>query len=530
MGGVIAAGSPLSAAAGAKAFEAGGNAVDAAVAATFASFVAETLVVNIGGGGFAMVVDPNAPTPHLRATAYDFICSMPSEGDRAGMDFRRIIVDFGDDQQPFFIGRASSAVPGVVAGLCRMAAQRGRLPLSQLLAPAIQLAHDGYALLPQNAEVTKLLEPIYTDTAPLQQIFAPNNRLLTSGDHLRLPQLGETLVRLAGAPNAEAAAREFYQGQLAEKIVADQVQQGGWITAADLANYAVLECEPIRVDYRGYEVLLPPPASHGGVLIAFGLRLLNRLNLTGEGFGFHHIRTLAHVLRITSQARADWERDPSPNTARVAHFLSDEHVDHWWGRLCAAMAGDVPAGPMGPAIGPGHTSHISVMDNQGMAVSITTSAGEGAGYLVGDTGICLNNMLGELDLNPQGFHQDPPGARLRSMMSPAVVLRNGQPVLAIGSAGSNRLRSAILQSIVNVVDFHLSPSEAVSAPRIHYEAGVLHAEYGVEPNIIGALAGEGFAVKAWRAKSIFFGGAQAVVRTADGLAGGGDPRRGGDVA
>ena len=202
----------------------------------------------------------------------------------------------------------------------------------------------------------------------------------------------------------------------------------------------------------------------------------------------------------------------------------------WTQRLNNALAGKPfehePAQP--PSLG--HTSHISVMDDAGLAVSITTSAGESGGYLVANTGICLNNILGELDLNPNGWHQHPPGSRLSSMMSPAIVLKNGRPVMSVGSAGSNRIRSAILQTISRFVDFDMDPDKAINAPRIHYEEGILQIEAGFSGETIEYLKDAGFAVNVWDETSLFFGGAQAVVQQNNSLNGAADHRRNGAVA
>jgi gamma-glutamyltranspeptidase/glutathione hydrolase len=165
-----------------------------------------------------------------------------------------------------------------------------------------------------------------------------------------------------------------------------------------------------------------------------------------------------------------------------------------------------------------------------LVVSVTTSTGENAGYVVGDTGVCLNNMLGEIDLHPQGFHRLPPGARLTTMMSPVVVLREGDPVLAVGSGGSNRLRSAIVQVISNVIDFGMPLGDAIDAPRVHFEAGTLQVEGGISDSVVRELQGAGYQVNHWPGRNMFFGGAHAVANQDGQLVAAGDKRRGGSVA
>ena len=519
MQGVIAAGDRHTAEAGAAIFRQGGNAVDAAAAAAFAALVCEICVVNIGGGGFAMVVESGDKGP--RSVVYDFFSTMPQRRDPAEHDFREIHVDFGGEVQPFFIGRASTAVPGVVAGLCQLVQERGTLPLTAVMAPAIAFAQEGFSFLPYMARILKILDPIYRDTPAVAKLFAPNGRYLEAGAVLRMPELGRSLAGLA-----QEGPDLFYRGGLARAIVRDHQQNGGLITAADLEAYHVLVQRPIVVDYRGFQVLLPPPSSYGGALIAFSLQLLETVSLEGLSHnGIDHLLALAHVFRLTSLARKEWEADPS--RGQLSSFLSGPNFEAYAARLAKLLEGKVFSDDVAGSDSLGHTTHISALDIGGQAVSLTFSAGESGGYLVGDTGMTLNNMLGEHDLNPHGFHKEPPGARLFSMMSPAVVLKDGKPVLAVGSAGSNRLRSAILQTISNLIDFRLDPDEAINQARIHYESGVLQCEAGVDPGVAERLRLAGFQAKLWREKSIYFGGAQAAVNINDALSGGGDRRRGG---
>ncbi len=528
MKGVVAAGDPQTAAVGAAMLKMGGNAVDAAVAAAFASFVAESVLVNVGGGGMALVVDSKNGQPDRphQAIAYDFFSTMPSGklGDDA--DFRKILVDFGPEQQPFYIGRASVAVPGVVAGLCAMAEVHGTLPLAKLLEPAARLAREGIVLSEALAYVLDILTPIFTDTPQLAAIFAPNGRVYQAGERMSFPALSRTLTQLG-----DEGPALFYTGTVGQAIVEDQQAHGGLITAHDLTSYKVKQTAPVRLGYRGHTVLLPPPSSSGGVLIAFAFKLLETVNVAGLPHNsFEHVRLLTEVMRLTNLARATWDTSQGPDAERIEQFLSAEHVVRHRHELLAALkAKPLPAEPEFPA-GPGDTTHISVVDGQGLVVSVTTSAGENAGFVVGDTGVCLNNMLGEIDLHPQGFHRLPPGTRLTTMMSPVVVLRDGKPVLAVGSGGSNRLRSAIMQVISNVIDFGLPLPDAVDAPRVHFEGDVLQVEGGIAGSVVRKLEQVGYRVNHWPGRNMFFGGAHAVAQQGDRLVAAGDGRRGGSVA
>ncbi len=537
MQGVIAAGSAQTAQAGAEILRQGGNAVDAAVAATFASFITESALVNIGGGGIAQVYNPTTG----QAMVYDFFSTtpgLPANGDTSPteIDFRKISVDFGSAQQLFYIGRGSVAVPGVVAGLCAMVEEQGTLSLAQILAPTIRMARAGVVLSQSQAYIAQLLKPILTDTPALAAIFAPNNRLATAGQFLYFPALANTLEQLG-----HQGAALFYTGPVAQKILADQQANGGLLTEADLASYQVRHTQPISVDYRGYTVLLPPPSSGGGPLIAFALKLLATISLSNIVHnGFSHLQILGEVMRLTNVARAEWRANSSharnnsasPTPRPIDPLLADDNIQRYHQKLMRVLAGQEkisePALPKGPA----NTTHLSVADANGMIVSITTSAGENAGFVVDDTGVTLNNMLGEIDLHPDGFHQLSPGQRMLTMMSPTLVLYQGQPVLAVGSGGSNRLRSAILQVISNFIDFKLPLAEAVDAPRLHFEANEIQLEGGIDPAVAGQLNTAGYAVNLWPKRNMFFGGTHAVAKEGKPIvtwAAAGDRRRGGAV-
>ncbi|NJN83176.1 MAG: gamma-glutamyltransferase [Caldilineaceae bacterium] len=497
----------------------GGNAADAAVAAAFASFVAEVALVNIGGSGVALVVDSRSD----HDTSYDFFSDMPTGVKREEADFQEVLIDFGPEQQAFHIGRASVAVPGAVAGLCAMAEEYGTLPLSTLLKPATRLATEGVILSPQQEYAYRILQPIFRKTPELAAIYVPDGRPFQSGERIFFPQLGRTLEQLG-----QLGPALFYTGAMADAILADQQARGGLVTRRDLADYAVRTSSPISVAYRDHTVMLPPPSSAGGVLIGFALRLLAPLQVGAlEHNGFDHVRLLAETMRLTNLARAGWDASPLAESERIAWFLGEAHVDLYRRRLAGILHGDSP--PTEPlfAPGPSDTTHISVVDGNGLLVSVTTSAGENAGFVVGDTGVCLNNMLGEEDLHPRGFHRHPAGTRLATMMTPVVVVRNERPVLAVGSGGSNRIRSAILQTLSNVLDFGLPLEDAVTAARIHFEATVLQAEGGVGKSTVERLAAAGYRVNHWPGANMFFGGAHAVAMQDGRLTPVGDPRRGG---
>jgi gamma-glutamyltranspeptidase/glutathione hydrolase len=300
----------------------------------------------------------------------------------------------------------------------------------------------------------------------------------------------------------------MYKGDVAAAASDYVLENGGLLTREDLASYEVVEREPAHAHYRGRDVLTNPPPSSGGILIAYSLDLLERLGRPGD------LRALVEVMDAT-------------NRARTEEFVDGLHREGYLERFMAKEALESAAHGIGSRLG--STTHVAAMDGDGACASVTCSNGSCSGVIVPGTGLHLNNMLGEEDLNPLGFHRHEPGRRIPSMMAPTVVLRDGVPEVALGSAGSNRIRSAILQTILAVVDDGLGAQGAVDAPRVHYEGGVVEAEPGIDEEALGALEQDGWKVQRWRERNLYFGGAQAVARDPGTgvLSGGGDPRRGG---
>jgi gamma-glutamyltranspeptidase/glutathione hydrolase len=472
MGGVVAAGHPLTAEAGAEALRAGGNAVDAAVAAALASFAVESPLTGFGAGGFMMVHRGE------ETVLFDFFVAAPGF-DRIGRGAELVPVPVRFDAetaQTFYVGPASCGVPGTAAGLERALRRFGSAPLADLARAGVRLARDGAPVNAEQAYILEILAPIQERLPESRQLYAPAGRPLREGDVFRFPELAEALERY-GAEGAEP----FCRGEVAAALSAHVVARGGTLGPGDFAAYEPIERRPIRTPFRGTEVLTNPPPSSGGTLIAHSL---GRLEELGEQSGPEQ---LVAAMRAANDARGD--------------LL-------------------------------GSTTHISAIDRDGMCASLTCSNGSGSGVLVPGTGVILNNMLGEEDLNPLGFHRLEPGRRVTSMMAPTVVLRDGEIELGLGSAGSNRIRSAILQTVVRTVEQGMSAAEAVQAPRLHFEDGLVQAEPGIDEAALARIEAAGLPVARRPAINLFFGGVQAVARdpATGALSGGGDPRRGGAVA
>lgn len=484
MRGAVAGGHALTAEAGARALEAGGNAVDAAVAAALVSWVAESPLTGPGAGGFMLVHRARDRSTRV----FDFFVAIPGLGDDrelGAMD--EVLVDFsGGSTQLFHIGAASCAIPGAALGLETAHKSFGRLPWRDLVRPAVELARNGVELNDGQAYLHRILDAMLRHTPEARAVYQQEGDFLKRGDVLVQHDLADTLEALA-----EHGAAELYTGELGARIVEHVRAGGGCFTQRDLAEYRVIRRRPVRTTFCGEEYYSNPPPSRGGVLIAYGLPLLEEYGVGRPGTAAA-IDALARVMR--EQLRA-------PTGRGLLRALE----------LQAAV---VTRG----------TTHISVVDGSGDAVALTSSTGAGSGVVVPGTGIHMNNMIGEFDIS----RKPAPGARLSSGMSPSLVLRDGSPHLVVGSAGSLRLRGAVMQIVTNVVGHGLQVEDAIERPRVHLdEDDVLHCEGGHDPAELDKLEQLGWNVARWRNRNLFFGGAAAVTRQDGILAAAGDPRRGG---
>ncbi len=484
--GVVAAGHPATAEAGAWALGEGGNAVDAAIAAVGASLTAESPLTGLGAGGYMLVRMPGTEPVLL-----DFFVAAPGLGGvKRGAELIPIGIDFGDTVQIFNVGAPSCGVPGVPSGLAKAAERFASMPLRVLLEPGVELARRGLVLNRQQAYLLELLTPILARTPEGASIYEPEGRPAVAGERLAFSRLAETIELLG-----EEGPTPFYEGEIGHAIADSVSAAGGTISVEDLRDYETMERSPVQASYGGFEVHTNPPPSSGGVLIAYALELLARTGRTD----------VESTVEVMVEAQS----------ARTREFLAGLHEP--------GFAADFLADRLGS------TTHITALDADGGCASVTCSNGSGSGEFVPGTGIQLNNMLGEQDLNPFGFHSSPVGRRMPSMMSPTIAVRDGE-VVGLGSGGSNRIRSAILQTLVRSLGEGLTLRDAVDAPRVHFEEGVVHAEPGIDESALDRLASRGYEIVRWREQNLFFGGVHAASAGAAGTSGAGDSRRGGAVA
>lgn len=471
---------------------------------------------------------------------YDFFASVPGIGRTTQIAGQTVPVDvlFGSTTQTFHVGAQSCAVPGFTKGVLLLHEQHGSLPLRRVMQPGIDLARNGLYLPPQQAYCHHLLTPILTRTADGRAVFAPAGPMLVAGDHFAQPQLADTLELLAH--EGESA---FYRGDIAREIERWSNEHDGLISRADLAAYQACVEHPVRRSYREFTFLSARPPSSGGALIAFALALVER------------------AARADRLSVIDLDSPQGASLVTAAMIASNEirgrEFDHWLygeGELVDwlldepqlergdQLLANARQSPPSPSSRLGSTTQLSVIDRAGNAVSMTTTTGCGSGEFVTDTGIHLNNMLGEEDLMPVE-HSVAAGERLTSMMAPSLLLDEAdRPVLVTGSAGSSRLRGAILQTMLRVVysraideaagsavrPLQQRVDAAVQAGRLHAEAGIVHVEAGVSPTVVEALRAAGHQLNEWPATNMYFGGANIAAAGIDRqFAAAGDHRRGG---
>jgi gamma-glutamyltranspeptidase / glutathione hydrolase len=513
----VAAGHTLTAKAGAEVLREGGNAVDACIAAAFMSWVTEHSLTGPGGGGFLLV-----RTAAGKVRLHDFFVAIPGQGlDRPRGEMEAVDVEFDRGAtQIFRIGAASCGVPGAIAGLEAAHSAYATLPWRRLLEPAIVAAREGHVLSRPQAYLHAILDVILRRTDTGREIFGPEGVRLVAGDRLVMPELAATLEQLA-----EGGAAAFYRGELGRRVCEHVLAEGGSLTEEDLAAYRVISRRPIRSSFAAHEFVSNPPPSSGGILIGYGLLLLSRLGTGGRPGSAGAIARLAEVMREQTRARGGgFARDLYRGGLASRLFDAADGAAERIQASEAAARGE----PTTESVGAPGTTHISVVDAAGNAASLTASNGSGSGVIVPATGFHLNNMLGEYDLNPVGRRGGAVGRRLTSMMAPSLVLDDGRPRLVVGSAGSVRLRGAIMQLVVNVTLHGMDLPRAIDYPRVHLEDPHVHCEGGFDSAELDRLERWGYELVRWRRRNLYFGGASAVELREDGsLDAAGDPRRGG---
>ena len=487
----------------------GGNAFDAIIAAFLASCVAEPVLASLGGGGFMLAHRSNQPE-----VIYDFFAQTPVEPvSKAELDFYPIHADFGATTQEFHIGLASIATPGAIKGIYKIYEDLCTMPMKDLMQPAIDAARGGIEVNRLQASIFRIIAPILLATPESKDVYQSK----ISDESLIVE--GERLIQTHFADFLEVLANEgddlFYKGEIAHAIHKLSMQGGGQIGLRDLEAYEVILRKPVITSYKHNRVITNPAPSCGGTLIAFALSMLEHMNVGQFDYGSEqHLGLLAHVMKLTNEARFDTHASVSESLA-LQHLLDDTLLHQYHEKI---------AGNTRSLRG---TTHMSVIDGKGNVAALTASNGEGCGHMIPDTGVMLNNMLGEEDLNPDGFYGWPANQRMTSMMAPSLVISPEGKKISLGSGGSNRLRTAILQVLINILDFGLPLDKAINHPRIHFENDLLNIEPGFNSAAIAVITNEFASHKLWHQQNLFFGGVHAVTEYGGDFDGAGDQRRGG---
>lgn len=533
--GIVVSDAPLATQAGVDVLEAGGNAVDAAVATAFALAVVYPRAGNLGGGGFLVArIDQ-------QDFALDFRETAPAAATRDM--FEDAALDAALDAS---VGALSSGVPGSVAGLFDVHRRFGRLPWSEVVAPAERLARDGF-VIDDNFHDALVQEAAALRRSPAsEQLFMPGGQPLATGAHWSNPDLAATLRRIA-----QQGPAGFYAGETAAAIAAEMQRGGGLITAEDLAAYRARPRPPLVFEYRGRRVLTTPPPS-GGVVLAMLCELLEPQPQPLASLGWHspaHLHLLAEALRRAFAARNVYLGDPDFTDVPVAMLLSEEWAAPQRASISVTQATpsseivpgpDVPAGGIGAgAGGQGHTTHLSVLDAEGNAVALTSTLNFdfGSGVTVAGAGFLLNNEMDDFASRPgqpNGFglvqgeaNAIAPGKRMLSSMCPIIVTdADGRILLVAGAAGGPKIITSVFQVLSNVIDFGQDVQAAVAAPRLHHQHQpdrLLLERAGFDAATIEALRALGHRVEHEDALADVI----AIGWRGDALVGAPDPRRGG---
>ena len=486
--GMVVTNHPLASGAGAQMLLAGGNAIDAAIAALFALTVVEPMMVGILGGGIA----------HLRLAEgqHVIVDGLSTAPLRATPDLYRPISDQLPDYQETegqenYRGVRAMAVPGALAGWCETLRHFGTMALPDVMAPAIGLAEAGFTVTPYLHTCIRDNAGALSADPALGARFVPDGAALAAGTRLRRPDYAATLRSIA-----DAGPGALYGGALGAALVAFMAETGGLIETADLSGYAVKQRDPVRCHYRGYEILGPPPPASSGVHIAEMLGMLESFDLGAMGFGsVDSIHLLAEVLKAAFADRAAVTGDPDFVDVPVARLISPAYAAERRAAIDLRRARQWSAG-----IAAGEsadTTHVTVADRFGNAISTTQTINGpfGACVAVPGTGLICNNYMYNFDPHPGHALSIAPGKRVFTSMAPMMALREGRLAFALGLPGALRIFPSALQAIVNLIDHGMSLQEAVEAPRIFTQGHVLEVEESVPQSVQDGLTARGHVVE-----------------------------------
>ena len=527
--GMVASHNQLSSEIAAEILAKGGNAIDAGAALGFALAVTLPRAGNIGGGGFMLV--------HVAALnktiAIDFRETAPAAASQ-DMFFDangNVVLD-----QTYRFSHKSSAVPGSVAGLAHIVENYGSMTLAEVLEPAIKLARDGIEVTYDLAADLARSQRLKNNPASLRKFYKPDGSNYEVGELWKQPDLAWTLSEIA-----EHGVEAFYSGSVAKKIVADMEAHNGLITMQDLADYQIVEREPVRGSFRGYEIAAMPAPSSGGTHVIQMLNILENFPLAKMGpESADSLHIMAEAMKFSYADRSKYLGDPDFVELPTEILTSKEYASDIAAQISMerALTSDEIAPGKLSIYESDETTHYSVVDDEGNMVgnTYTLMFSFGSGVVIEGTGILMNNNMGNFTLRsdiPDAFglmgSEDNlirPNRRPVSSMSPVLVSRNGQPIMMTGSPGGSKIISANMQMVLNVVEFGMNIADAAVAPRIHHQwkPDVLEIESGISPDTVSRLMDLGQNIN-FSQRSAGMGSLQTVMWSDGVFYGYSDPRR-----
>ncbi len=490
--GVVAAGHEATAEVACEVLKEGGNAFDAAIAALWVSFNSEPCMSSPGGGGFAQIM-----TNKGEHKVIDFFCQTPHKKLSADIaHFYPFTINFGGASEEFYIGHASHAVPGMIAGIFKMHQQFATMPMEVLIQPAVERIKRGIPIDEfQHIDIV-LLDEMIEQSQEAVSIFKKDNKALEVGELLYMPNLADFIYSMA-----KEGEREFYEGSIAQKISQDSRDNRGHIDLIDFKNYQANIKNSLYFNYKNKKVYTTPFPSLGGSVIGLGLGEMASYNRNvSNANSSKHIERLLPVLKKMEHTT----RKPEILIKELQTYQNILSTKKW-----------------------GSTTHFNILDKDGNAVAITVSNGEGSGYIMPHTNCFMNNMLGEAALLPEGFFSWKENIRLHSLMSPTIVANeNNEVEIVTGTGGAGRIPSAIFQVLHYLIDYGLSVEEAVHAPRMHLQEHLLN----IEPPLVADFHNnDGIDYHHWENKYMYFGGVHTIQKKKDIIEAIGDSRRFGVV-
>ncbi len=466
--------------------DAGGNAYDAAIGAYMTMFVTEPCMASLGAGGFANIL-----TSQKKNWIIDFFCQTPSQYHKNAGHLLPIEVDFGTATETFYIGMASSAVPGAIAFIYSLHDELGNMPIKELFAPARELARKGIPLNDFQAFDVQLLNGIIGLTNEGRSIFFNGESPKHKGDIVRMNGYADLLDTLIiEGPDL------VYKGEIAKQVEKDMISRGGHLRRRDFENYKVKVIKPHHVSYHGYDVQLPCENSIGGLV---ALSVISHLCSDEVDEAWHVSDYSGHWIRVIEEVKS-LNNDPEKLLAYLQSYGIEARVN----KSTMFKRG---------------TSHFNIADKNGNAIALTTSIGEGNGYFIPGTDMQLNNMLGETFLLPGGLNSWEEASRLNSMMCPVIMHRDDEIIL-MGSGGAGRIPYMISQVMNYYCCQGISLREAVEAPRLYPEGNTINIEKGLTYDTTYNSR-----VKIWHEPSLYFGGVHCLAQTSNSVEEVGDFRR-----